>query len=288
MNTIPNITYDSSVRNQASTLGDQSSIPNKEKFYIQNDQKQLTNDIRLINLESRVETLEKMLHFYEELLKLKEEEKNNSEQFDMHKITDLTSKVSQLECNMTSLNKKLNDQYSFLIERTDSLQLERTIGNVDDNKETNIEDQLIKSTSNYASSCIMNTSKHNDYIINRIDQLEEIIQKNKKLNNNKLSFIQTQFDNKITDILSVIQDLNRITESNEYTVAELKQTTQILQEDHTEFMKRVSIQNDRGKQIDYILEQINDLKCKSANIFHLDKTYLQKDNIEYEDYLYDN
>lgn len=290
MNTMPNVPNDSALRNQVSSSSSnqhQQSVhkPNRDIIYFQNEQKPITSDIRLINLESRVETLEKMLHFYEELLKLKEEEKNNNVQLDSHKIEDLATKVNQLEFNMSSLNKKINAQYGIIIEKIEGIQQEKLNYNRQSHMASIEDDQMINSS-------IASTVKHNEYITNPIEELEEIINTTKMINNeltkNKLESIQAQFDEKITDILSVIQDLNRITESNEYTVAELKETIQIMQNDNANIMKMVANLNDQGKKIDYILEEINDLKSNHIQLVHFVKINWKKDSNDYKDYLFDS
>lgn len=300
----------SSYRNYQPHIQQYNLKPSRDYSDVQCEQTGMqAGDIRLVSLESRVETLEKMLHFYDELLKLKEEERKNEYQLDIHKLSDMTNKIGYLEGGLSSLSKKINDHYNSLNNIIDSIQAQKpftaddikamVINILNENKQlayVSKDEQIPQSTRSRPQETMshnvyrkQNDEALNDYLSEKIADLEALINKNNIVNENcfddKLSSIQSQFDNKMTDILSVIQDLNKITETNEFNITEFKETIRGIQNDNVELMKIISLQKEKGKQIDYILEQITDLKGKYSKLLQIFNDNQKEEDIFLQNYL---
>ena len=67
----------------------------------------------------------------------------------------------------------------------------------------------------------------------------------------KLNSINIQTQNKINEILNVIQDINKITEENEFAINELKEHFRKIHQENIDVIKEMIIQTEKLKQIDY-------------------------------------
>lgn len=277
--------------------------PTRDYSDIQSEQSgMLAGDIRLVSLESRVETLEKMLHFYDELVKLKEEERKNEYQLDIHKLSDVSIKINHIEGALSAINKKMTEQYNCLNNKIESIKMQKTfteneirsivINILNESNQCNYsskENQIPQLTNHNHHQRIQSNEALKEYLSEKLADLEALINKNNIVNDNffddKLSSIQSQFDIKVTDILSVIQDLNKITETNEFNITEFKETIRGIQIDNVELMKMISLQKEKSKQIDYILEQITDLKGKYSKLLQIFNDNQKEEDIFLQNYL---
>ena len=101
-------------------------------------------------------------------------------------------------------------------------------------------------------------------------KLDSLMYKNELLVNNlvddKMSMLNSQNEKKINDILTLIQDVNKITEENEYEINELKESVRNIQTENVDVIKVVSVHTEKTKQIDFIVEQISELKEKFTKL----------------------
>ena len=117
------------------------------------------------------------------------------------------------------------------------------------------------------------------------------MQKNETIDNiyeNKLNNMSILNDNKINEILNVIQDLNKITEENEFSINELKENFRKIQTDNINLIKNLQIIKEKNKQIDYILEQITNIKNSFSKVLNIyENNYNEEENF-IENYLIKN
>ena len=105
---------------------------------------------------------------------------------------------------------------------------------------------------------------------------------------NKLNNMSILNDNKINEILNVIQDLNKITEENEFSINELKENFRKIQTDNINLIKNLQIIKEKNKQIDYILEQISNIKNSFSKVLNIyENNYNEEENF-IENYLIKN
>ncbi len=230
----------------------------------QNSNNSVSTDLRIISLENRVETLEKMLKYLDEFIHLKEEEKNNDFQISNNEsINILNSQVQNLqkkidESKIEEMGKKIE-----IINNTLGIQNNSGINN---NKRQN------KNFNNFSSNVTF--IKEKEKIINeKINEFNNIIKNNELvidgLIKEKLSSNNFQIENKLNNILNVIEDLNKITEENEYSINEIKENFRKIQQDNIDVIKEMSIQAEKYNQIDFLIEQISQLKEKYGKLLNI-------------------
>ncbi len=230
----------------------------------QNSNNSVSTDLRIISLENRVETLEKMLKYLDEFIHLKEEEKNNDFQISNNEsINILNSQVQNLqkkidESKIEEMGKKIE-----IINNTLGIQNNSGINN---NKRQN------KNFNNFSSNVTF--IKEKEKIINeKINEFNNIIKNNELvidgLIKEKLSSNNFQIENKLNNILNVIEDLNKITEENEYSINEIKENFRKIQQDNIDVIKEMSIQTEKYNQIDFLIEQISQLKEKYGKLLNI-------------------
>ncbi len=230
----------------------------------QNSNNSVSTDLRIISLENRVETLEKMLKYLDEFIHLKEEEKNNDFQISNNEsINILNSQVQNLqkkidETKIEEMGKKIE-----IINNTLGIQNNSGINN---NKRQN------KNFNNFSSNVTF--IKEKEKIINeKINEFNNIIKNNELvidgLIKEKLSSNNFQIENKLNNILNVIEDLNKITEENEYSINEIKENFRKIQQDNIDVIKEMSIQAEKYNQIDFLIEQISQLKEKYGKLLNI-------------------
>ena len=230
----------------------------------QNSNNSVSNDLRIISLENRVETLEKMLKYLDEFIHLKEEEKNNDFQISNNEsINILNSQVQNLQkkiddSKIEEMGKKIE-----IINNTLGIQ---NISGINNNKRQN------KNFNNFSSN--LTFMKEKEKIINeKINEFNNIIKNNDLvidgLIKEKLSSNNIQIENKLNNILNVIEDLNKITEENEYSINEIKENFRKIQQDNIDVIKEMSIQTEKYNQIDFLIEQISQLKEKYGKLLNI-------------------
>jgi hypothetical protein len=230
----------------------------------QNSNNSVSTDLRIISLENRVETLEKMLKYLDEFIHLKEEEKNNDFQISNNEsINILNSQVQNLQkkiddSKIEEMGKKIE-----IINNTLGIQ---NISGINNNKRQN------KNFNNFSSN--LTFMKEKEKIINeKINEFNNIIKNNDLvidgLIKEKLSSNNIQIENKLNNILNVIEDLNKITEENEYSINEIKENFRKIQQDNIDVIKEMSIQTEKYNQIDFLIEQISQLKEKYGKLLNI-------------------
>ena len=105
-----------------------------------------------------------------------------------------------------------------------------------------------------------------NFLNEKIQEVDGLLRKNDtmidQIIKEKLNSINIQTQNKINEILNVIQDINKITEQNEFAINELKEHFRKIQQENIDVIKEMSIQTEKLKQIDYAIEQIGQIKEK--------------------------
>jgi len=205
----------------------------------------VSSELRLVNIERRLEKNEKLLNFFEEMLRLKEDEKKNDIQIEKNIIKDLTKRVTNLEDNISIILRKFNefsDIFTTKIEKIEKLYLQSK-----DSKE-----------------------KISEFYANKLSELEGLLKKNEIIIDNKIehNFIELEknIDVKIEDMLNLVNEVSKIAEGNEFQNLENKDTIRMVQSDHIDFIKIVGILKEKTNALDYVYNEITDLKQKYQNM----------------------
>lgn len=208
----------------------------------------ITNELRLSNVERRLENAEKMLHFYDEMIRLKDQEKRNEARIDKNKITELQKKVAYLEESTRLLYKKLEDQNELIAEKTGSID-KKCMKLLDDKKEIG------------------------EYYASKLAEFENLYKKSEVFLETKIeekfAALQSNFDSKLEDILNLINELTHQTDKNEFNFIESRESIRNIQNDHVDFLKIVTILKEKADTLDYVMEQITDLKHRYNNMINI-------------------
>jgi hypothetical protein len=228
------------------------------KQSINNDQfSNYSIDLRLNNMERRLDNTEKMLRFYEELLRLKQEEKENEYKIDQNKLSEINQKVGSLEEMIKILSKKINDQNEVI---------DSKIGVYD------------KKLSRFTDT--KNTI--GDFYASKLSELEALIKKNDILFENvldeRIATMSSNIDSKLEEFLNILNEVGKTTEQNEFTIVESKENIRMLQNDHLDFIKIVSILKEKSDSLDYIMSQVTDLKLKYGKIVNIYGEHSQEED----------
>jgi hypothetical protein len=240
-------------------MENQNIISEKEKIDFNqlnnNNKNKISTELRISNLENRVNTLEKMLKFYEQMLKLREEERetniilSNNETFSI-----INSKIEILENKIETIHKENNTKLNEL-----NLILESINQRIE-----NQNDEVIKS--NYRNIIDNNEKKNIDKNNNDLFSNNEIIT---EIIEDKINSINIHTENKLEEVLNVIQDINKITEENEFSINEMKENFRQLQNDNIDIIKQVSIHSEKLKTLDFLISQISELKEKFNSLISI-------------------
>ena len=240
-------------------MENQNIISEKEKIDFNqlnnNNKNKISTELRISNLENRVNTLEKMLKFYEQMLKLREEERetniilSNNETFSI-----INSKIEILENKIETIHKENNTKLNEL-----NLILESINQRIE-----NQNDEVIKS--NYRNIIDNNEKKNIDKNNNDLFSNNEIIT---EIIEDKINSINIHTENKLEEVLNVIQDINKITEENEFSINEMKENFRQLQNDNIDIIKQVSIHSEKLKTLSFLISQISELKEKFNSLISI-------------------
>ena len=238
------------------------NLYSKKKY--QNCNNSVSNDLRIISLENRVETLEKMLKYLDEFIHLKEEEKNNDFQISNNESINI------LNSQVQNLQKKIDD--SKIEEMGKKIEIINNTLGIQNNSGINNNKRLNKNFNNFSYNVTF--IKEKEKIINeKINEFNNIIKNNDLvidgLIKEKLSSNNIQIENKLNNILNVIEDLNKIVEENEYSINEIKENFRKIQQDNIDVIKEMSIQTEKYNQIDFLIEQISQLKEKYGKLLNI-------------------
>ena len=95
----------------------------------------------------------------------------------------------------------------------------------------------------------------NEILKNNNLQIDEYIQE--KIYNSNI-----ENENKINELLNLIQDINKIVEENENKINSLNLNFNKFQNDNVNIIQMISIQEEKIKNVDYMFEEIKKLKIK--------------------------
>lgn len=217
----------------------------------------LTSDFRISNLERRLDATEKMLKFYEEMLRLKDDEKKNEQRIDNNKINELNKKIIHLEEHIKHLHRRLNDQNEIINEKLEIY--EKKFNKINENR-NNI----------------------GEFYASKLAEIEALINKNNILIDSsiedKLEKIQMNTDGKLEDMLNLINDVSKNNDNLEFNIVESKESIRDIQKDHIDFIKIVSILKEKVDGLDYIIEQITELKQRYQKILQIYGEHSQEED----------
>ena len=246
------------------------NFSNSCNSYNNNDNNLISSNMRMSNIESRLNTMEKMMKYFDEFIHLKEEEKLNNLtsleiSSDIHSyLNDLITKINKLEKEIDNLKKQKQKSEIENSKTIENLKnkinfLEEIINNKKINLENN-ENNLINNT-NIENEKKINLNllleQNNKEKFNKNGEMEEFIQ-------NKLNEIYS--NNKISEMLYLIEDINKIAEDNEFNINEQNENIRKIQNDNLTLIKIVAVHSEKINNIDYILNELNNLKNKYFQI----------------------
>ena len=229
----------------------------------------ISTQMRMSNIESRLTTMEKMMKYFDEFIHLKEEEKmNNLNSLELSSnipVNELILKINNLEKKLDLMQKQkqqsdienekiiknLNDKIEFLEKLINTNNLSQNLINKNIPQENNI------NNNNEEDNFTLNANNDNKILDKKNLEIEEIIK-------NKLDEIYS--NNKIKEILKLIEDINKVAEDNEFNINEQNENIRKIQNDNLTLIKVVAIHSEKINSIDYILNELTNLKDKYFKI----------------------
>ena len=229
----------------------------------------ISTQMRMSNIESRLTTMEKMMKYFDEFIHLKEEEKmNNLNSLELSSnipVNELILKINNLEKKLDLMQKQkqqsdienekiiknLNDKIEFLEKLINTNNLSQNLINKNIPQENNI------NNNNEEDNFTLNANNDNKILDKKNLEIEEIIK-------NKLDEIYN--NNKIKEILKLIEDINKVAEDNEFNINEQNENIRKIQNDNLTLIKVVAIHSEKINSIDYILNELTNLKNKYFKI----------------------
>ena len=239
-----------------------------------NDNNLISTQMRMGNIESRLTTMEKMMKYFDEFLHLKEEEKmNNLTSLELSSnipinINELLSKINRLEKKLDLIQKQKQqsdiENQKIIQNLNNRIEFLEKLINSNDQSQINISKKIPlenninnKQLDNFSLSA----SKEQKNLEEKID-IEEIIK-------NKLDEIYS--NNKINEILHLIEEINRIAEDNEFNINEQNENIRKIQNDNLTLIKVVAIHSEKINSIDYLINEMTNLKNKYFKLLNLAK-----------------
>lgn len=208
------------------------------------------NKFRISNLEGRISSLEKMLQYLDEFIHLREEEKTESQNNIL--IEPLLVKINILEKEIQNLKNEKEEDKKTIAELYDKIHMfEKKLNNVDYN---GIQD-IIYSLSDKEKKLKLlindfsDLTKDNDALINsRI--------------NGKFNEFSIHNENRINELLVLIQDTHKIIEENEEKINKINNSIKKTQKDNIDIIKYISVQSQKFNSLEIIFNEINNIKEK--------------------------
>ena len=238
-----------------------------------NDNNLISSQMRMSNIESRLLTMEKMMKYFDEFLHLKEEEKlNNLTSLELS--SNIPTNVNELVIKINNLEKKLD-----LIQKQkqqSDIENEKIIKNL--NNKIELLEKIINSN-NYSQNYInkknpeennINNNQLDNFTLNAEREQKSIEDKNLEIGEiikNRLGEIYS--NNKINEILKLIEEINKIAEDNEFNINELNENIRKIQNDNLTLIKVVAIHSEKINSIDYLLNEVTNLKNKYFKLLTL-------------------
>ena len=209
-----------------------------------------TNKFRISNLEGRISSLEKMLQYLDEFIHLKEEEKTENQSNIL--IEPLLVKINLLEKEIQSLKKEKEENKKTISELSDKIYMfEKKLNNVDYN---GIQD-IIYSLSDKEKKLNM-----------LINDFSDLTKDNDILINNRISEKINEFnihnENRINELLVLIQDTHKIIEENETKINKINNSIKKTQKDNIDIIKYISIQSQKFNSLEVLFNEIKNIKEK--------------------------
>ena len=257
-------------------INDNNIDNSSSKFY--NNNNLISSHMRMSNIESRLTTMEKMMKYFDELLHLKEEEKiNNLNSLELssnipNNVNELMNKVNNLEKKLDLIQKQkqqseienekiiqnLTKKVEYLENLINSNYLHQhpKTNNIDENN--NLNENI--NNNNLNKVFTFDASKEQNNMENKISEIDDIIK-------NKLNEIYS--NNKINEILNLIEDINKVSEDNEFNINEQNENIRKIQNDNLTLIKVVSVHSEKINSIDYILNELTNLKNKYFKLLSL-------------------
>ena len=240
-----------------------------------NDNNLISTQMRMSNIESRLTTMEKMMKYFDEFLHLKEEEKMNnltSLEFSSNipiNVNELLAKINNLEKKLDLIQKqkqqsdienekiiqKLNNKIEFLEKIINSNNLSHN--NI--SKKIPLENNI---NNNQLDNFTLSASKEQKNLEDKNLEIEEII---------KYKLDEIYSNNKINEILHLIEEINRIAENNEFNINEQNENIRKIQNDNLTLIKVVAIHSEKINSIDYLMNELTNLKNKYFKLLTLAK-----------------
>jgi hypothetical protein len=234
----------------------------------------ISSNMRMSNIEIRLNTMEKMMKYFDEFIHLKEEEKlNNINSLELSAnipqyLNDLLNKVDKLEKEINNLKKQ---------KQISDIEHAKTIENL--NNKIQFLEKIVTNNNDIDNDMIFEMSNKNQKLDKDLSMM-----KNKKNNlefeamlQNKLNEIYS--NNKISEMLGLIEDINKIAEDNEFNINEQNENIRKIQNDNLTLIKIVSVHSEKINNIDYILNELNILKNKYFKLLSI----INNDNNEKEE-----
>ena len=257
-------------------INDNNIDNSSSKFY--NNNNLISSHMRMSNIESRLTTMEKMMKYFDELLHLKEEEKiNNLNSLELssnipNNVNELMNKVNNLEKKLDLIQKQkqqseienekiiqnLTKKVEYLENLINSNYLHQhpKTKNIDENN--NLNENI--NNNNLNKVFTFDASKEQNNMENKLSEIDDIIK-------NKLDEIYS--NNKINEILNLIEDINKVSEDNEFNINEQNENIRKIQNDNLTLIKVVSVHSEKINSIDYILNELTNLKNKYFKLLSL-------------------
>ena len=245
---------------------------NIPKLYT-NDNNLISNQMRMSNIESRLTTMEKMMKYFDEFIHLKEEEKiNNLNSLELStniptNVNELINKINNLEKKLAIMQKQKQqsdiENEKIIKNLTNKIDFLEKLINTNNISQTNI----IK---NIPQEINIDNNKNENFTLNATNQLKDFDKKNleiEKIIKNRLDEIYS--NNKINEILHLIEEINKIAEDNEFNINEQNENIRKIQNDNLTLIKVVAVHSEKINSIDFILNELTNLKNKYFKLLTL-------------------
>ena len=246
-----------------------SNIP---KLYT-SDNNLISNQMRMSNIESRLTTMEKMMKYFDEFIHLKEEEKiNNLNSLELSSnipsnVNEMMNKINNLEKKLALMQKQKQqsdiENEKIIKNLTNKIDFLEKLINTQNLSQTNI----IK---NIPQENIIDNNKSENFTLNAMNEQKILDKKNLEIEEiikNKLDEIYS--NNKINEILHLIEEINKIAEDNEFNINEQNENIRKIQNDNLTLIKVVAVHSEKINSIDYILNELTNLKNKYFKLLNL-------------------
>ena len=234
--------------------------------------------MRILALEDRTKTLEKMIRLIEVRLNAKGEEKLNE--------------LRTIESNNAIINK-LNKKIKYLENKLKDFETQKKICDEEYNKTIfslkekiqNLEEQLNINNDNEINLNNNKNSNNNKLIEEEnikiiLSDFDEMIKNNnilmKELMDEKIYNANLDNENKINDLLNLIQDINKILEENENKINLINNNFKKYQNDNVNMIQMISVHEKKINNIDLLNDEIHELKIKINGL----NSYLNDKNEE--------